>query len=87
MDIRACNGWGERNPPVKELSIPNFMLPDYIDREQQHKDELECAAAAAKGRERRKLRKKARQERNYRIGVAIVPTLTFLLAVIEMLIK
>lgn len=80
-DVLSGTGWGE--VPEKELDIPWFMLSDYRREERRLADEQEAEIAAAVGRERRKLRAKAKVEKqerkNFKIGLALVPAVSLML--------
>lgn len=85
MDIRCCGGWGEA--PEKELEIPYFMTVDWKKMERRIAEAEEARRAAAIGAERRKLRRKARAERNFRKGFAVLMVVSGVLMVVNALME
>ena len=80
-------GWGEARVKEKELEIPYFMTVDWKRMERRIAEAEEARRAAAIGAERRKLRRKARAERNFRMGFAVLIVVSGLLVVVNALME
>lgn len=81
--ILSGTGWGEI--PEKEIDIPFFMTTEYRRRERHIAEAEEARAAAAVGRERRKLRSAERKKREFRVGFAVVASIYIVLILAEKL--
>lgn len=68
----------------KELNIPYFMTPEWKRTEQRAKEAEEARIAAAVGRERRKLRAKEMQKKNFIKGlIAVFSVFAFLVFAVQ----